>query len=104
MSKKITINSPKSRPETTSESGVVDQWITSLADEPKRTGADVGDNDQQSRGEGALKPKPPAPPPVKLTVEISRELHRRTKLRCVREGITITEGVRQALESRFPSD
>lgn len=41
--------------------------------------------------------------PIRFTVEIDEALHKRMKLACVMEGITMADLVRRMLNEKFPA-
>lgn len=44
----------------------------------------------------------PQEPTKRLTIDVPVSLHSRLKLRCVQDGVSIAEVVRDLLENRFP--
>jgi len=75
----VAFNKPR-----TSDANSADRWVVDVGITPEQT--------------------PPKTVPMKrFTIDVPADLHRRIKSECAREGVKMTDVLREMLETRFPA-
>jgi hypothetical protein len=72
---------------------------------PRTAGTDVNSVDRWVGDVGVAPEQKPAKPVrmKRFTIDVPADLHRRIKSECAREGVKMTDVLREMLETRFPA-